>query len=151
MVEVFIFRHLVTLGQRAGIAAYRVQQFLYGLLDEDTSVIHDDAVVQAFHILNDVRGQEKQFCFPSGHSHADSPRRGGDSRVQTEREIVQLLAFWVCARISPSATWRTVVRTTYARCAVRELLSVCPSGRSALPVAPLSRMNRINFIISGWS
>lgn len=67
MVEILIFRHLVTFGQRAGIAAYRVQQFLYGLLDEDASVIHDDAVVyQPFHILNDVRGQENSFVFRAG-------------------------------------------------------------------------------------
>ena len=109
MVEILIFRHLVTFGQRAGIAAYRVQQFLYGLLDEDASVIHDDAVVyQPFHILNDVRGQENSFVFRAGIVTQIVHEETAVAGIQTEREIVQYQQFWVLCQDKSQCHLRTL-------------------------------------------
>ena len=109
MVEILIFRHLVTFGQRAGIAAYRVQQFLYGLLDKDASVIHDDAVVyQALHVLNDVRGQENCFVFRTGVVAQIVHKEAAVAGVQAEREIVQHQQFRILRQDKSQCHLRTL-------------------------------------------
>ena len=79
------------------------------LLDEDTSVIHDDAVVyQAFHILNDVRGQENSFVFRAGIVTQIVHEEAAIAGVQTEREIVQYQQFWVLRQDKSQCHLRTL-------------------------------------------
>ena len=89
-VEFGRFRKRGTLGDREFVTAEATEQIACGHLHEDTSVIHDDAVVDEFlHVLNDMRREEYGRAAAAGIVAQVLHEQSAVTRVESHREIVE--------------------------------------------------------------